>query len=384
MTDRNNAISIPGMLMIGAAGRDAGKTYFACKMMRRFAGSRDIVGIKVTPIERVTERCPHGRDDCNVCASLKGKFEIVEETDPAPDKDTCKLLAAGAKRVFWLRVLKSHLKEGAAALLETIGKDAVCICESNSLRNVVEPGLFLMLKNSNTDDVKPSSKAVAQHADRLVLFDGNSFDIDCDDFALSKTGWTMKTQATAIIMAGGESRRMGHDKSMLCVEGKPMIQHICEQLRPWFDEILISANDSGKYGFLGVPVIGDREPRQGPLMGIASAMEISTNDANFVIACDMPEIDTSLMLRMLRQSAGYDGVVPRITESRYEPLFAVYRKNMLPVINDLLASGERKVDRSYDLCKIRYVDLGTDSFLRNINTVQDYLGLDSGEKDVAV
>ena len=98
----------------------------------------------------------------------------------------------------------------------------------------------------------------------------------------------------------------------------------------------------------------------------------------------MPEVDTSLMLRMLRESAGFDGVVPRIAESRYEPLFAVYRKNMLAVINDLLASGERKIDRSYDLCKMRYVDLGTGSFLRNINTVQDYLGLDSGEKDVAV
>ncbi len=384
MTGQDDTIRFPKMVMIGAAGRDAGKTYFATTLLRRFSNAHDIIGIKVTPIERVEQSCPHGRTDCNVCASLKGKFEIVEETDPAPDKDTCKLLAAGAKRVYWLRSLKSHLKEAAAALLEIVGEDKICICESNSLRNVVEPGIFLMLKNRNTKDVKPSSEKVAHQADRLVLFDGANFEIDLDNITLAESGWTLKANATAIIMAGGDSRRMGRDKSMLPIDTKPMIQHICQQLTPWFDEILISSNDKSKYDFLNIPVIGDRVENQGPLMGIASAMEASKNDTNFVIANDMPNVDIPLMQRMLRDSSSFDGIVPRLGKSRYEPLFAVYTKKMLPIINDLLARGERKIDRTYDLCKIEYIDLSGEKVLDNINTMQDYLRLWGDEHDIAV
>ena len=209
MADSSLELKRPGMLLVGAAGRDAGKTYFATSLLRRFAAANDIVAVKVTPIEKVTDRCPHGRDDCNVCATLKGNFEIAEETDPAPDKDTCKMLAAGAKRVFWLRSLKSHLKEGAAAMLEATRGGTVLICESNSLRTVVEPGLFVMLKNRSATEPKPSSRAVLGHVDRIVLFDGAGFDIDFDDFSVTPQGWTLRMDATAIILAGGDAGRMG-------------------------------------------------------------------------------------------------------------------------------------------------------------------------------
>lgn len=384
MTEKYDTIRFSKMLMIGAAGRDAGKTYFATTLLRRFSSAHDIIGIKVTPIERIEQSCPHGRIDCDVCASLKGKFEIVEETDPAPDKDTCKLLAAGAKRVYWLRSLKSHLTEAAAALLDLVGDGKICICESNSLRNIVEPGIFLMLKNKNTKDVKPSSEKVSQHADRLVLFDGANFEVDLDNFALTESGWTLKAKATAIIMAGGQSRRMGRDKSMLPIDTKPMIQHIYQQLVPWFDEILISSNETPKYNFLNIPVIPDRVENQGPLMGIASAMEASKNEANFVIACDMPSVDIPLMQKMLRDSKSFDGIVPRLGKTRYEPLFAVYTKKMLPTINDLLKRGERKIDRTYDLCKMEFIDLSREKILDNINTMQDYLRLSGEEHDIAV
>ncbi len=384
MTDSNSHLKSPGMLLIGAAGRNAGKTFFACTLLRRFAGERDIFGIKITPIDKVVRGCPHGRTDCDVCATLKGNFEIAEETDPIPQKDTCKSLAAGAKRVFWLRVLKAHLREGAAALLDKIGPAGICICESNSLRTVVEPGLFLMVKNPGVDDIKPSSEEVAHHVDRLIMFDGSNFDIDLDDFALTENGWTLKMDATAIIMAGGDSHRMGCDKSVLPIGGKPMIQHVYEQLQPWFKEVLISSNDASAHGFLGLPIIPDRQTGHGPLMGIVSAMEVSTHDRNFVIACDIPSVDTSLMLKMLREIAGFDAVAPRLTKSRYEPLFAVYHKNLLPVMNDLLAGGERRIDRVYDLCKMKYIDLAQDKFLDNINTMQDYRELPGNKKDVGV
>ena len=100
-------INIPGMIMIGAGDRNIGKTEFACSLIRKFSSRRNIIGIKVTTIDETRGGCPHGGDGCGVCASLQGNFCITEETDSKPDKDTCRMLAAGATKVFWLRVLKS-------------------------------------------------------------------------------------------------------------------------------------------------------------------------------------------------------------------------------------------------------------------------------------
>jgi molybdopterin-guanine dinucleotide biosynthesis protein A len=218
----------------------------------------------------------------------------------------------------------------------------------------------------------------------MILFDGATFDADLDDFSLTPNGWAMKIDATAIVLAGGLSKRMGRDKSMLMIEGKPMIQHICDSLRPWFREILVSANDASRYAFLNLPVIGDRLPGQGPLMGIASTMAKSVYDHSFVTACDIPRIDTALMLKMLRMSRGFDGIVPRGDNSQYEPLFAVYRKTMMGTFNKLLAAGERKIDRAYPLCRMGYADLPPQRTLTNINTMQDYMTLSRDDKDVAV
>jgi len=119
-------------------------------------------------------------------------------------------------------------------------------------------------------------------------------------------------------------------------------------------------------------------------MGIASAMKASNHDRNFVIACDIPGVDISLMLRLLRQSRGFDGCVPRSGGVKHEPLFAVYRKSMIAPMSDLLSAGERKIDRAYDLCKMTFVDIAAERGLVNINTKRQYLELAAGEeKDIS-
>jgi len=127
-------LNVPGMLMVGAVDRGVGKTRFACSLISRFSSQCGIVGIKVTTVDKADGTCPRGASGCGVCSSLKGHFYITEETNSLTDKDTCRMLTAGASRVFWLRVLRSHLEEGIAALLDIIGDDAISVCESNSLR----------------------------------------------------------------------------------------------------------------------------------------------------------------------------------------------------------------------------------------------------------
>lgn len=358
--------------MIGSAGRNAGKTELACSLIKKFRASRDVVGIKVTTIKRKDGTCPRGGRGCGVCSSLVGDYCITEETDARSRKDTSRLLAAGAERVFWLRVMKPRLAEGIAALSDIIGRDAISVCESNSLRTVVEPGLFIMVVARKPGRHKASAAAVREYADRTVLFDGEELDIDLNDIDLVDGEWILREHATVIVLAGGESTRMKQDKAMLPINGGPMIGRVCNQLRYHFDQILVSANDFGKYAFLGIDVIPDRVPGQGALMGIASALEASANDLNLVVACDIPEVDITFARRMLREAEDCDAVVPRTDEGFIEPLFAVYRKSVLGAMNDVLSAGERRVRAVFERCRVRYIDLPNAKRLKNLNTMEEY------------
>ena len=135
-----------------------------------------------------------------------------------------------------------------------------------------------------------------------MVSDGSSFDFDIDEIKLTKRQWQSELSATAIILAGGKSSRMGTDKGVLSINGKTMLEHICEQLHGTFGQILISATDAEKYSFAGFEVIEDKMPGQGPLMGIASALEASANEINFVVACDIPHIEMGCVRKMLTEA----------------------------------------------------------------------------------
>ncbi len=360
------------MLMIGSAGRNIGKTELACRLIRKFSPRIDIVGVKVTAIQEKDGKCPRGGVGCGVCTSLTGNYCITEERSGPPGKDTTKLLEAGAENVYWLRVLKDHLEEGFAALMESIGDRAISICESNSLRQIVEPGLFLVVRGKDSQTVKASCRDVIVYADRIVLSDKSDFDIDLDDIGITGGRWYMRLPATAVILAGGKSCRMGQDKSILPINGKPIIEHIFEQIRPCFEQVLISSNDREKFAFLGVDVIPDKIPGQGPLMGILSSLEASTHDLNFVVACDVPTINHAFIRKMIRAVDGYDGVIPVTKDSKYEPLFGIYRKSMIDPVREIVNAGGRKIDEVFSVCKIKYIEIADAEWYKNLNTMEEY------------
>lgn len=377
-------INVPRMIMVGAGDRNAGKTEFACSLIRKFSLEHNLTAIKVTTINEHDSGCPRGSEGCGECANLEGDFCITEETDDVSNKDTCRMLAAGAEKVFWVRVLKSRLAEGIMALLKVIGSDQIMICESNSLRKIVEPGLFFLVRNAKTAKCKPSAQEVIEYVDDIVLFDGDQFDIDINSIKLINGRWTMKMDATAIIMAGGKSKRMGQDKSMLVVNGEPVIKHIFNQLHPHFSQILVSSDDLQRYSFLGVQVVPDEDTGKGPLMGIASALRLSENEVNFVIACDIPQIDISFVRQMVRESKDFDVVMPQNGPSHYEPLFAVYKKSTLPAIDKAIAAGNYRIITPVNECKVNYIGLSRRQQLKNLNTMKDYHKFIEKKNDVAI
>jgi molybdopterin-guanine dinucleotide biosynthesis protein A len=248
-----------------------------------------------------------------------------------------------------------------------------------------------MAKSNDSKVWKSSAKKVKKYADRIVVSDGSAFDFDLDRIKLIEGKWTMQAQATAIILAGGGSSRMGTDKSMLPINGRLMIARICEQLRGCFDQILISANEVDKFAFLGFEVVPDKMPGQGPLMGITSALEASVSELNFVVACDIPDINISCVRKMLAQAVvnQADILIPTtekhqasktkirntqyaIRNTRHEPLFAVYRRSALAVMNDVLSSGGRKISDVFSKCRVKYIELDDAQWLVNLNTMAEY------------
>lgn len=357
-------IYAPTMLMIGSTGRNSGKTDLACSVIRRFRPRHEVVGVKVTTVDALAASGPRGGWRGAAGPSLKEPYSITEETNTGRGKATDRLIEAGARSVYWLRVLKDHLEEGASALFDLVGPETALVCESNSLRAVVDPGLFLMVDACDSVGVKASAESVMPQVDRLVSPDNAQ---PVPEFV--NRVWTLPYAATAIILAGGISGRMGRDKGLLPVDGKPLIECVRDQLHPHFAQLLLSAKP-GPYDFLGIETTPDNAPGRGPLMGILSALDASNHALNLVVACDIPEVPLDLVRRMFREAGGCDAVVPLDSEGRPEPLLAVWRSTMIEHAQAVLLENKRRPMEALGRANVRYIPLGGE--LRNINAPEDY------------
>ncbi len=184
---------------------------------------------------------------------------------------------------------------------------------------------------------------------------------------------SLKENATAIILAGGKSSRMGRDKSLLSANNLPLIGKIVSQLENYFPEIIIGANDLEKYRFLNLPVIPDLEEDKGPLMGIYSTLLSSNHEVNFVVACDIPDLDMKYVQELIRQAQDHQIVIPTWKDGKHEPLFAVYRRSILDNIKNLLDADQRKISLLFQSTDVKYLPLPDEmKWYRNLNTLEDY------------
>ena len=190
-----------------------------------------------------------------------------------------------------------------------------------------------------------------------------------------KKAGLFKQEATAIILAGGKSRRFGTDKSLLPINGKTLVEYIIFQLSDDFSQILIGSDNIKKYSFLKHEVVPDKDKGYGPLMGILSCLERSYNELNFVIACDIPNINMELVKQMFEEADGYDVIVPKLKNGFIEPLFAVYRKCVISSIIEILySSDKRQIRELFNNVRTKYLEINynIEGWYKNINTKDDY------------
>ena len=178
----------------------------------------------------------------------------------------------------------------------------------------------------------------------------------------------MTESATGIILAGGQSRRMGMDKAFIEFQGQTLIERVIGALRLACDDVLIVANDRETYGSMGVDVVSDSVPDFGPLAGLHAGLSAMRSDLGVVVAVDMPFLNPNLLRALIDAAVDWDAVIPalsvevsadavqrqRAKDLDIHPLHAIYRRTCLPAIQHAIDRGDRRLNAFFNDVKVRY------------------------------
>jgi len=154
---------------------------------------------------------------------------------------------------------------------------------------------------------------------------------------------------TAVILAGGGSKRLGIEKGLLEISGKPSIRHIYDRIAKLVDEVIIvvSAEEQlHQYAKIftqkeALQVI-DEKGTEGPLAGMIAGFNAATGEHSLLIPCDTPLISKDVIALLFDLHQEYNAVVPRWPNGYIEPLHAVYRtKTAVKIAVEAYKSGRR-------------------------------------------
>ncbi|HZX33088.1 MAG TPA: molybdenum cofactor guanylyltransferase MobA [Rhodocyclaceae bacterium] len=181
-------------------------------------------------------------------------------------------------------------------------------------------------------------------------------------------------EITAVILAGGLATRLGGvDKGLQTLGDKPLVAHVLERLRPQVGEILINCNrNADVYAGFDCSLAPDRIAGfPGPLAGLHAALHAASTPLVLTAPCDSPFLPTDLAARLLVALADGEAAVARA--GRRQPVFALYRRNVLPRLETFLDTGERKVGlwQAQLDCRIADFSDAEDAF-RNLNSPDDW------------
>ncbi|MCX7839348.1 MAG: molybdenum cofactor guanylyltransferase [Anaerolineae bacterium] len=202
---------------------------------------------------------------------------------------------------------------------------------------------------------------------------------------------------SGIVLAGGKSRRMGHDKAFLDLDGMPLVARVIERVRAVCDEVIIVANDTDAYARFGLRVVSDVYPGKGSLGGIYSGLLAAREEHALVVACDLPFLNAALLRYLISLAPQADVVIPRahaprgsaryatryedldVKESGLQATHALYSKRCLEPMRARLLANDLRIINFFDEVRVRVVE--PDEVARfdsegwsffNVNTPEDW------------
>ena len=189
---------------------------------------------------------------------------------------------------------------------------------------------------------------------------------------------------SCIVLAGGQSKRMGTDKAFLDYKGKPFLRHILENLSSVSDNIVVVVNrDFKDYETIikdipQVILVKDLYPYEGPLNGIISAKSEIKNKEVFISTCDIPILSIEFIKYLAKKIDGYDMVLP-VVDSKKQPFNTIYKTKTLEIAEKLFNEGNRSLMKWIDNLKKIIINQSEIRQFKNaifmyksINTPEDY------------
>jgi molybdopterin-guanine dinucleotide biosynthesis protein A len=184
----------------------------------------------------------------------------------------------------------------------------------------------------------------------------------------------MKDNITAFILAGGKSQRMGTDKGLLLLDGKPFVSHICDAVKPIVGENIVIVSSNVDYDFLGYTRIEDIVVDKGPVSGIYTALKQSRTKLNFILSVDAPLVSAELLLWILEnKDDSYEMTQVQLDDKAY-PLIAIYQKSLVSVFEENLKKEQLRLRQVIEEVKHQTLHIPEKwrTQVQNINTPEEY------------
>ncbi len=176
---------------------------------------------------------------------------------------------------------------------------------------------------------------------------------------------------TGIILAGGKSSRMGSEKGLVLLNGKPFIKHIIEALNPLVNSIMIVSNNS-EYDIFNLKRVEDIIKNSGPLAGLYSGLFHSKTENNLILSCDVPLITSEILEQLIQNSNTDFDIIQLQSGNKTMPLIAMYKKQCMKQYLVLLQNNERRLRIAVNQFNTKTIVLNShlEQYTKNINTTQ--------------
>jgi len=181
-----------------------------------------------------------------------------------------------------------------------------------------------------------------------------------------------KIKTSGVILAGGQSRRFGQDKAFFAIGGKPMVQIVADVLKTIFNEVFVAGGEPSDFEKIGLRCIPDPVKGKGALGGLYNGLLHTEAEAVFFCGCDMPLIKKSVINILIDNTGDEDILLPVIKDIR-QPLHAVYKKSILPVVEKLVHEKDKFLPDLFD--KVSVIQLDETNFSKTTDSHLSFVGM---------
>ncbi len=175
---------LKNILLVSGSGRNCGKTTVVCHLISQLTGKYKVYGLKITPHFHLT-----GKSQQLV---FEGKgYKIFKENDSYSNKDSSRMLKAGADEVYFIQCVDVNLQKAYKHLKKLIPENCPVVCESGSFANVYQPGFHILVKGITVDETKVSYRSNVKRADVILAYDEFSITDFDQTIEFKEMNWTL-------------------------------------------------------------------------------------------------------------------------------------------------------------------------------------------------